>query len=562
MPSRGRIAYDMTGIASLLAMSGFRVPIYQRSFAWEATEVDEFWDDLMGALDAGEPDYFLGTTVLTPSDEERRLTIIDGQQRLATTSLFLAALRNTWRARGEEDQAADIQSRYLSTFDRRARTPVPRLMLNEEDDPYFRELVVESKDPEAKRESHVRLKVALENISSRLVEDLKEHGSRDEDRLLKWLDFLDDQALVISVTVPTEADAFVIFEALNDRGAVLTIGDLLKNYLFMRAGKRLETVKNAWVSALAGLDVSAENELFINFLRHDWSSRHGSVRERELYGSIKQYITTPEQAVEYANALTDAARHYSALLTPSHDYWRDGFAATTRANVETLLTLALEQNRPLLLAVMSHFSKAELQKTLRALVNWSVRGIVVGGIGGGRTERAYADAAMNVRAGKIKDTRGLLRELSPIIPDDVTFQDAFVRVRQTNAAISRYLLIALERTNGGEPTPELVPNSNQDEVNLEHILPRNAKPADWPSFKPEEVPVWSSRVGNHCLLKKTENAQIGSYSWSKKKPVLAASSLTLTNSAAKYKDWTRKEIEQRQRKLAALAVQTWPRSVK
>jgi hypothetical protein len=68
-----------------------------------------------------------------------------------------------------------------------------------------------------------------------------------------------------SLPVPTEADAFVIVETLNDRGADLTIGDLRKNYLFMRAGRRLDTVKSSLAAAPAGLDISAENELFISF---------------------------------------------------------------------------------------------------------------------------------------------------------------------------------------------------------------------------------------------------------------------------------------------------------
>lgn len=561
MPAQGRISYDMTGIASLLKNGEFRVPIYQRSFAWDTSEVDDFWSDLKEALDDAEPDYFLGTLVLTPSDEERRLTIIDGQQRLATTSLFLAALRDAWAARGEPDQAKDIENRYISTFNRRGRVMVPRLVLNEEDDPFFRRLVIEASAPPATRESHERLAAALDSLRLKITSDLDEHGRRAEDRLFKWLEFLDDQSLVITVEVPSEADAFVIFETLNDRGADLTIGDLLKNYLFMRAGRRLETVKSAWVSALATLDVSAETELFISFLRHHWSSKHGAVRERELYADIKKHITNPAQAADYASELVEAGRHYAAILSPSHDYWRTGFSPKTSTNIETLLTLELEQFRPLLLAIMSFFDRSELQKSLHALVNWSVRGMIVGGIGGGRTEKAFCAAAVSVRSGKTKTTQQLLKQLSQVVPDDATFKEAFTRARQTKPRISRYLLLAMERTERGEAEPELVPNSDHDEVNLEHILPRNAKQHAWPAFQSEEIPVWANRIGNHCLLRKSENARIGNEKWSVKKPILLASSLKLTKSAGRSSDWTRKEIERRQEKLADLALRTWPRTV-
>ena len=193
------------------------------------------------------------------------------------------------------------------------------------------------------------------------------------------------------------------------------------------------------------------------------------------------------------------------------------------------------------------------------MVSWSVRGIVVGGIGGGRTEKAYCDAAVKVREAKIKTADQLLTELSGIVPTDTAFEEAFARARQTKASIARYIQLALERAEAQENEPELVPNANEDEVNLEHILPQRAKSAEWPTFSPEQVAAMAQRLGNHTLLKKRENAKIGNKAWAKKKPVLAASSLKLTKAASKAADWTPAAIVTRQAGLAKLAVTTWPR---
>jgi hypothetical protein len=54
VPARGRIHYDMLGLASLLKQQEFRVPIYQRSYAWDQEEVDDFWSDLEHANVATE----------------------------------------------------------------------------------------------------------------------------------------------------------------------------------------------------------------------------------------------------------------------------------------------------------------------------------------------------------------------------------------------------------------------------------------------------------------------------------------------------------------------------
>ena len=551
----------MVGIATALSGDEYRVPIYQRSYAWKETAVEDFWDDLRQAMDAGDPDYFLGTIVLTGDSDGRRTTVIDGQQRLVTTSLLLAALRDVWAEREEDEQAADIEKSYLSVFDRRSRTREPRLTLNEEDDTFFRELAIEKNGkPSATRESHERLEWALNYLRLQLTEDAAAHGKRAEERLVAWTEFMDDKATVITVTVPTEADAFVIFETLNDRGARLTIGDLLKNYLFMRAKDRLETVKITWVQALAELDLSAENDEFVMFLRHHWSSIHGAVRERDMYRAIKEEITSPAKATKYAAQLAEAAKLYAALQSATDAYWAAShFTSSVRANVESLNRLDLEQNRPLLLAVMAHFSRRELRRTLKALVSWSVRGIVVGGIGGGRTEKAYCDAAVKVREGKIKTTEALLVELSNIVPKDAEFQDAFARARQTKASVARYMQLAMERAKTDETEPELVPNANEDQVNLEHILPQRAKANDWPAFTPDEVPSMSQRIGNHCLLRKTENAKLGNKPWTTKRPVLATSSLELTKSASCVTDWDPAAIKRRQAVLAKLALKTWPR---
>lgn len=565
------IDFNLTGLGSVIEANQFSVPIYQRSYAWGTEHIDDFWSDLLGALDSSEPDYFVGSLVLTRPDEGDRLVVIDGQQRLATTTIFLAAIRDLAETRGKQPLADTITSKYLTAYDFDTESVVPRLVLNADDDDFFRKLVLRIGDDGSTTpvdqlpaiaadasESHRRLGTAYSMLHDRLKTNVENHGDKADERLNAWLKFLRKNLLAITVVVRSEADAFLIFETLNARGAELTIGDLLKNYLFGRAGDRLETVKAGWLGSLSALDISAENDLFIQFLRHYWSSKYGSVRERDLYRSIKERVTNSTQAVDFANDLQEAARLYSALLNSSDEFWRD-LGTSAKNNVETLLRLELEQNRPLLLAVMQHFTKAELKKVLKAMVAWSVRGVIVGGIGGGTTEKAYSQAALKVRSGAVKSTGALLKELAAIVPTDDEFKDAFERARVTKNRIARYLLLALERQKMGTAEPELVPNEDEGQVNLEHVLPRNPTEKDWPAFTETEVETWAYRIGNLALLAVGPNGKIGNKPWSVKKPVLKASGLQLTNLAGGSDDWTQESIADRQRQLAKLAVSTWSR---
>lgn len=566
------IEFNLTGLGSTIEANQFGVPIYQRSYAWATEQIDDFWSDLLGALDSKEPDYFIGSLVLTRPGDGERLIVIDGQQRLATTTVLLAAIRDVAEARGKQALAENITSKFLSAYDFDDEGVVPRLVLNAADDYFFRRHVlriaddgtttprdqVPAVDKEAP-ESHQRLASAYATLHDKLKTNVENHGAKADERLNAWLKFLRENLLAITVVVRTEADAFLIFETLNARGAELTIGDLLKNYLFGRAGESLETVKAAWLASLAALDVSAENELFITFLRHYWSSRYGSVRERDLYRSIKERVTNPTQAVDFASELQDAARLYAALLNSGDDFWSD-LGTTAKGNIESLLRLELEQNRPRLLAVMQHFPTQELKKLLKAMVAWSVRGLIVGGIGGGTTEKAYSEATLKVRAGSIKTAAELLVELTAIIPADEDFKSSFERARITKNRIARYLLIALEREKKGQKEPELVPNADESEVNLEHILPRNPTTSDWPQFNENEIDTWAYRIGNLALLAVGPNGKIGNKPWAVKKPVLEASELELTKQAGVYADWNQESIAKRQEGLAELAVKTWPRT--
>jgi hypothetical protein len=552
------IEFDLNGIGYELRDRLLAVPLYQRSYAWDDDQLEDYCSDLQTAFTSVPREYFLGTIVLSKEGNAGRDTVIDGQQRLATTAILLAAMRDYYRAHDEDGRANDVHNRSLGSFDDESDEDVARLFLNTDDDEVFRSHIIDgSKTVIPTKDSHRLIVNAKKRLDAFVAEVAAGAGANWATVLVQWRRFLDEDVRVIHVVVPTESDAFMIFETLNDRGADLTLADLLKNYLFGKASPtKLDVVRENWIQAQAAFD--GDVDMFITFLRHYWSSRQGAVRERDLYKSIKEGVTNTTQAVSFASDLVTAARLYAALLNSEHEYWND-WGTSAKGNIETFGILALEQNRPMLLAVLQHFTKAEAKKVLRAAVAWSVRGLIVGGIGGGATEKAYCGAAVKIRAGGVKTATELLTELDSIVATDKEFESRFETARVTKASLARYYLLALERGTAGTKEPELVPNANEEEVNLEHILPKNATPSDWPAFGPDERRAFAERLGNMALLKKSENTKIGNKPYAVKKPVLAASALSLTKAAGTPADWTSAEIESRQRDLANKAVAVWRR---
>lgn len=554
------IDFDLAGIAGQLNRRLLAVPVYQRPYSWGETPVSEYWADLRGAFGKKVPEYFMGTIVLTREGTKGRDTIIDGQQRLATTTILLAAIRDEYANRQDDKRAQIIQTTYLTTPDLKTGSLVPRLRLSSDDDAFFRKFIVDKDSSAAPtRKSHTLIAQAYKLLRSSVDRLASDAGAEWNDRLLGLVDFLRDQVRAIFLEVPTEADAFLIFETLNDRGADLTIADLLKNFLFGRAGTQIDIVRDGWVQAVGSLEISTENATFTMFLRHYWSSRRGTIRERELYKDIRDNVANEVQAVEFIEDLQKAAKLYAALLNSDHEQWAL-LGAEGKDHVESFLRLDLEQVRPLMLAAMQHFQHGELLKLLRALVSWGVRGIFAGGIGGGTYERAYCEAAVKIRKGTIKTTTEIFSELARIVPTDEEFLAAVTVARVPRSHLARYYLIALERGNMNEAEPELVPNANEDQVNLEHVLPKNATEQDWgKAFSLDERKDWLFRLGNLALLQKGPNGKIGNKPFTAKKTILAASSFELTKWIGNQSTWTPKEVQQRQEKLASLAVKVWPR---
>jgi len=535
----------LEGIGHVLRDRRLEVPPYQRGYSWEAEEVGDFWWDLRASFGTAKPQYFLGTIVLTQEGRSAKSTIIDGQQRLTTTSLLFLALRNEFVRRGDSDRAKVIERDYGVTLDLRSGERVTRLTLNADDQPSYQQAI--HSNPEnvstgrQSIEGNSRIFDALLFLEEQVSSEARNAGPHWAETLFRWVEFLEQQVAVITVTVATESEAFLIFETLNARGRELTVADLLKNYLFGLSGSAMQRMQQNWMTALRALESSANEEIFTTYVRHLWSSLNGATRERELYSRIKAAITSKSAAIRFGEQIETAAPLYAALLSAEQPYW------TSRPKLqplaETLLRLGLEQNRPLLMAAMGRFSDEELAHLMRAVVAWSVRGLIVGGIGGGTTERAYAEAAVAVNEGRVASAAAVFKELVDVVPTDESFRQAFATRRINRTTIAKYLLVALAQLERGSQEPRAVPDEVESRFRLHGKLPRNADPKDWQEFQPDELSQWAFRLGNLFVTEhggtSAEEAPAGEQ--------------------LKTRKWSPIAITTRQEELADKAVRLWPR---
>jgi hypothetical protein len=556
MATTGTFGTEKVGIAHLLKNTNVVVPQYQRSYAWEDRHVIDFLDDIERAVKGEASEYFLGSVVLAEgTDSKGRPEVVDGQQRLATTTILIAEVRNHFLA-NKDEKHHNIDSQFLMSRDLRSDGDIQKLELNERDNDFFLKTVLrpEKKLPLPQRDSHRAIQEAMKLCRQRVEKLVKESGSTEI--LIDLVEYLRDQAKVIALTVPSDENAFVLFETLNDRGLDAALSDLLKNYLFRIAGSRLAEVRNSWVSMYGLFEATGTEGLVVDFIRQTYSSKNGIIREKELFGEIKKTVTGKQNAVELAEELRSSAVLFQALLSSTHLHWK-GYSSAAARHVETLNFLGLTRIRPLLLAIMEKFDQKNVEIALKRSVSWAVRLAVVGGLGSGSVEEAFCQRAKEVRANALHDADALSTAIETVIPTDVTFQAAFETAPVSKSKVARYLLRSLELNRKGDKEPELVVNSDPAEVNLEHVLPQSYDATKWPNINADAAALYAYRFGNMVLLKRSENDSLGNGSFADKKPVLAASSLLLTKEVAGEANWGEAEIKKRQAAMATDAVNVW-----
>jgi hypothetical protein len=231
----------------------FLIPLYQRQYAWRATpQLDLLWEDIERAVARLLEDrstlipHFMGAMVIaqikTYGKQVQAFEIIDGQQRLTTFQLLLAALRDVARAHSSRYEA-EVQ-KYLLNDGVMESPDVERFKLwpSITDRRSFVSIVdpAGDLDPIAPRPNDedgvVRRSVAAHAyFRDRIEKQVTEGGEFDERRLEILFEALKEGLAAVSIELETGDDPQTIFETLNSRGVDLTPGDLMRNFIFQRA---------------------------------------------------------------------------------------------------------------------------------------------------------------------------------------------------------------------------------------------------------------------------------------------------------------------------------------
>ena len=556
--TQSQIAFEQSGLGSVLKYARLVVPPNQREYSWTDREVTQLFQDFAKAIADSEPGYFLGTIVTIPRPDGT-LEVVDGQQRLATTAILLAAIRDYLS--GKEDFLVEsINNEFLTGIDRNRRSRVSKLRLNVDDNELFGWIIAHNHNdpkPDKTKESHTRLTKAytearkhVRNIVSTL--DLKDHG----DLLNSWVSFIEHRALVVLLRVPDDANAYKMFETLNDRGLRTSQADLIKNYLFGRSGDRIQEVQTRWSYMRGTLESLEDENITVDFLRHALIANRGYTRESQVYDAVQEMVKGEQAAVTFASTLEVLANSYVATFNPEHEKW-NGYPDASRRAIEVFNLLNIRPMRALLLAVAANFAPAESAQSFQFLLSLGVRLLIASSTRSASVELPLARAANEVFTAKIETTIYLKQRLTNITPTNEEFKSAFETARVSKAQLARYYLRSLEMAAKGESEPWFMPTQDRSIINLEHVLPKKPED-DWSQFTDDEAAMYINRLGNQALLRASDNSDLKSAKFADKKAIYTESPYVLTNQIVELDEWSAVAVATRQKTLAELALVAWP----
>lgn len=561
----------------------YRVPPYQREYSWQKPQWEDLFDDLMEAEGA----HFLGTIITLDQSrdslQEIILELIDGQQRMTTLTLLMAACYAILREHSDElDEDAlldmgNLKRQLVRTHGQETVTRVvPQRQGSNLDD--YRAVLSKAGLLEAPWVNYMPL---------RRIDRCYEHFRREILDLAASQDLTEAQAahrvwgaaqnaLVVKIEVDSHADAFVLFESLNNRGMPLTPVDLIKNHVLAESERqKAMSVDNAfakWNKILVNLGDNYANQE--RFLRHYYNAfrdelppiPNASVATRGNLIRIYETLVGKDIQGFFAKVI-DASEVYGRITSGDRD---------NAALSKSLVRLARAQGSPsyvlLLWLLIKHekedkYSEAELAAVVDLLTSFFVRRNLTGQPQTNALPRLFTSIIENIRSRPEDDLVGVVRSglVAVSVSDDVFYQRLTGPVYEDNAEVARFLLTTLaEDAMTKENLQDLWRREDSRYVwTIEHILPQGEHlPQAWVDMLGGEEAAQSTqsehvhRLGNLTITGFNSNLSNKSFDEKKNRKdsqgrhIGYLNGLSLNADVADREVWDAGEIEGRTERLA------------
>lgn len=565
------------------------VPLFQRAYVWNvADQWLPLWQDIVTTerrfADGDLTPHFLGAVVLQqkPSGlgslEVRE--VIDGQQRLTTLQLFIAAVRDLAEHRYDDARLARRLTKLVENDRDLVEKSEDALKLwptNRDRDAY-RAVLDGAHVDTVYGTKPARPVQAYAWFREHIADWVESRRPRSPSESLGSLtDVITDGLITVVIDLTADDDAQVIFETLNARGTPLLASDLIKNLLFRTLETARRPVESLYQRLWSPLEASVWEEsvrqgrlkrprldAFMNYFLMTFLQEE--VLAHDLFSTARRYVRgDADRATEMLEAISGYAEVYLAIET--------GTAGTVeeQAMLARLRIADSQTVTPLLLWLFSHTRGAERSGALRALESFIVRRSICGW-STANYNRIFLELVRRLGAGERPVDDVVERYLASMtsgsgywptdsdVADELAGRQIYLRM---NREPLRLLLETLEASSSSRLTEPLADRR----LSIEHLLPRSWE-TNWAlpdgSTALEAQALRDARngilhtIGNLTLVTGSLNSTLSNAPWGiKRGHLLEHSALTLNRSLPGH--WDVDEIRARTATLSRVICAVWPR---
>lgn len=539
------------------------VPKNQRKYIWEEDQWNDLFEDIFLIDQSNSYCHFIGSVVFARSKKKNTLDVIDGQQRLITITVIMAAITNQLLIIGEVKAATS----NVLTFLKGTINGDDYYKVEREDGLFFLMNIIDELSNN---------KVINSDSAAKLFSDYYKKTDKYNEKILKCYQYYDKrisdyikssadkrkslielkdklvQCEVIEIIVEEGVDGFRVFETLNARGIPLEQHELLKNYLhsYLRTKSNMQLLESSWNSIIENVTFDGIDH-FSMFISHYCTHCYGKTKKNKEFDEVRKR-TDKKDVKNLLISLTKNSKYYSYFIDPVKMRKEEYYSEGVNISLEYFKKLNIRQVRPLLLSLFEKVEEKsivneEFAECLRIMETfYFIYSTVL------KNTTNIIDNTINNLAKKIHDCKKekwseeLIKELSKFVSEKEKIIECFSTIgfsnknkkfkNTSNKRAVNYVFTKFERYYD-------VNDENVAKISsIEHIM-NDDKDIDYCSYIGNLLPI-SSRL-NHKIDSKPFADKIIWYKRSKLNSVKI-----FVDEYSGHESWCEEDIKKRGKKLA------------
>jgi len=535
----------------------YEIPPYQRPYAWTTEQAGELFDDLYDFFrHEAEESYFLGSIVLIKQEGKALSQVIDGQQRLTTLTIFIAAMTSLVEESNAKAQCLNYIIEPGNILE--GLSAKPRLALRSRDKKFFGQTVQALEFDELAALDPITLQnESQKNIQKNalMLRDKLKLNFNDDAGLLKFGAFLMTRCFLVAVTSPSQQSAFRVFSVLNNRGLDLLPSDLIKaNAIGKIAESKRDQFNDKWEEIEVETGRSGLNDL-LTYIRMIYAKTKA---KRALLDEFKEHVLSK---VESAEELVDTiiipyADAY--LIARDCNYESSENAGEINQVLAWLNRIDNSDWLPVAISYLAKFSndRDAVLSFITKLERLAAQMHICSSNINQRIER-YAQVLTEIDVAELPEIAAVNLSQTEIS----LFQSVLNGpIYQLTARRRNYLILRLDSflSDGGA-------SYNHRILTIEHVLPQTVnETSQWIDTWPDEEQraLWVHKIGNLVPLTQRRNSMASNFDFDKKKSAYftgrsGVSSFILTTQVLNESEWTPEVVTRRQNDLLSVCNQNW-----